>query len=105
MHLTKAWNMKRIKIIYSSSEIAAVFIFMHFWSLEVHLSICVHPLNIFYVKMGSSFDVLFFKVSHPAVRSVVAQLMNSLLPISLVFTFTQSVTLKMKAVCYSVTSE
>ena len=97
--------MKRIKIIYSSSEIAAVFIFMHFLSLEVHLSICVHPLNIFYIKMGSPFDVRFFKVSHPAVRSVVAQLMNFLLTVSLVFTFAQSVTLKMKAVCYSETSE
>jgi hypothetical protein len=73
MHLIKAWNMKHIKIIYSSSEIAA--------------------------------DVHFFKVSRPAIRSVVAQLMNSLLPITLVFPFTQSVTLKMKAVCYSETSE
>jgi hypothetical protein len=100
--------MKRIKIIYSSPENAAVFIFMHFLnsqSLQLHLSICGHPLNIFYIKMGSSFDVRFFKVSHPAVRSVVAQLMNSFLPISLVFTCTQSVTLKMMAVCYSETSE
>jgi len=44
MYLIKARNTKHIKIIYSSCEIAAVFIFMHFLnsqSLKYTVNMCV----------------------------------------------------------------